>query len=291
MARQGFIQAPSQTQLTIRKLRTGVTEFAAHAILLAGAFFAILPLFWMLSAAFKPMREIIQYPPTWIPLEPTLDNFRQVFETVPFFRYFLNSILVSVSCIISVLLTSSLAGYALAKFDFRGNRVVFLFVLATLMIPFQIIMIPLFEIIANVGLVDSILGVILPGLVTAFGIYLMRQYMLSIPGELMDAARIDGASEIRIFFRIILPQCRPVLSALTILTFVENWDSFLWPVVVLHSEEWFTIPVGIAMFSGRNYNQYDLQMAASAIAILPVLVVFLVLQRQFVQGMALTGFK
>lgn len=291
MIERGSIQVLHQNRITIRKLRTIGIELLAHSFLVAGAFFAILPLFWMLSAAFKPGREIIQYPPTWIPIEPTLENFRQVFIKIPFSRYFLNSILVSVCCILGVLFTSSMGGYALAKFNFRGNRVVFILVLTTLMIPFQIIMIPLFDMIANIGLVDSMLGVILPSLVSAFGIYLMRQYMLSIPSELIDAARIDGASEIRIFFRIILPLCRPVLSALTILTFVETWDSFLWPVVVLHSEEWYTIPVGIAMFSGRNYNQYGLQMAAATIAILPVLVVFLLLQRQFVKGMALTGFK
>ena len=281
----------SRAQSIARKVKTIGIEVIVHLILVVGAFFAVLPLFWMLSAAFKPMREIIQYPPTWIPMEPTLDNFREVFSAIPFLRFFMNSVVVSAVSVFSVLLTSSLAGYALAKFEFAGRHLIFVLVLATLMIPFQIIMIPLFDMIARIGLVDSPMGVILPGLVSAFGIFLMRQYMLSIPSDLIDAARIDGASELRIFLRVILPLCRPVLSALAILTFVETWDSYLWPVVVLHSEKWYTIPVGIAMFSGRHYNQYDLQMATAAIAILPVLVLFLLLQRQFIRGIALTGFK
>jgi multiple sugar transport system permease protein len=263
----------------------------SYLVLGLGSAVMLLPFLWMISASFKPLSEVIQVPPTWIPQHPTLGNYAEVFRQMPFARFFLNSVIVAVFTVISVLLTSALAGYAFAKFHFPGKGVLFLFVLSTLMIPFQVRMIPLYVMMFDWKLVDSYAGLILPGLVDAFGIFLMRQFVLSIPTDLIDAARIDGASEPDIFVRIILPLSQPALSALAIFTLIGNWESFLWPLVVTNSESLYTLPIGLAQFSGRFLQRTELQMAASTLAILPMALAFFLLQRRFVEGITLTGLK
>ena len=249
------------------------------------------PLIWMLLASSKTLPEILTVPPTWLPGALRLDNYTTVLRDSDFVRHFLNSALVAAISIVSVLVTSSMAGYAFAKFDFPGRNVLFVLVLATLMIPFQVRVIPLYVLASELNLLDTYPGLVLPGLVDAFGIFLMRQYLMSIPSDLLDAARIDGASELTIFLRIVLPLAKPALSALAIFTLVASWESFLWPLLVVSSPEKFTLPLGLAQFSGRFLTRVDLQMAASALTILPLLIVFLVMQRRFIEGMATAGLK
>jgi multiple sugar transport system permease protein len=252
----------------------------------------LLPFFWMITASFKSLNEVIQIPPQWLPRQWDFRNYAEVFRQQPLFgRYFLNSVIVAAVTVASVLITSSLAGYAFAKYNFRGKNVLFVFVLSTMMIPFQIRMVPLFVMVSGWKLLDTYPGLILPGLVDAFGIFLMRQFIASIPTDLIDAARIDGASEPGIFLRIILPLIQPALSALAIFTLIGNWESFLWPLLITNSDELRTLPIGLALFSGRYLQRFDLQMAAATIAVLPMVLAFFVLQRRFVEGFTLTGLK
>lgn len=264
---------------------------ARYLLLVAGAVLMVAPLLWMALASFKTLPEILRVPPTLLPESLHLDNYRTVLGDTAFVRYFLNSVLVAGITVASVLLTSSMAGYAFAKFEFPGRRVLFVLVLATLMIPFQVRVIPLYVLASDLGLLDSYAGLVLPGLVDAFGIFLMRQYLQSIPSELIDAARVDGASELTIFVRIVLPLAKPALAALAIFSLVASWESFLWPLLVISSPDKYTLPLGLAQFSGRFVTRVDLQMAASALTILPMLIVFLIMQRRFIEGMATAGMK
>ncbi|MEW5867464.1 MAG: carbohydrate ABC transporter permease [Bacillota bacterium] len=274
-----------------RKQLTSILRLLGYGILLAGAVWTLLPLAWMVSASFKPLSEVMRIPPTWIPVHPTLDNFRQVFVQFPFGRYLLNSVIVATAVIGSVLLTSALAGYSLAKFDIPGRTFIFFLILSSLMVPFQTRMIPLYKTAVALRLVDTRLGVMFPWLVDAFGIFLMRQFIATIPTELIEAARIDGASEPFIFLRVILPLSKQALSALAIFTLTANWEEFLWPLIVSTSDASRTLPVGLQSFAEQYGTNIHWQMAGSVIAVAPLLVVFLVLQRQFVEGIAMTGLK
>jgi len=263
-----------------------------HCLLIAGGILALFPVFVMVTASFKSLAEVLRVPPAWLPEQLTLKNFREVFRQQPLYgRYFLNSAIVALITVCSVLFTSSLAGYALSKFRFRGRNAIFIFILGTMMIPFEIRMVPLYVMVSDWHLTDTYLGLALPGLVGAFGIFLMRQFIASIPGDLMDAARIDGASEPGIFFRIVLPLSKPALSALAIFTLVGSWEAFLWPLLIVNSETMRTLPIGLALFAGRYLQRLDLQMAASVLTVLPMVIVFFVLQRRFVEGLTLTGLK
>jgi multiple sugar transport system permease protein len=266
-------------------------SFLLHLALAAGAAVMLLPLFWMFSAAVKPLPEILQVPPTWIPRHPSLNSFRTVLQQMNFGRYTANSLIVAAISVLSVLLTSSLGGYALSKFQFPGRDLIFIAILSTIMIPFQVRMIPLYVMVYQLRLVNTYIGLVLPGAVDAFGIFLMRQYMQSIPSELLDAARIDGASEPGIFWRIVLPLCGPALSALAIFTFSWSWESFIWPLTVTNTDEMLTLPVGLSKFSGRYLTRYDLTMAAASVTVLPLLLFFLLMQRRFIEGITLTGLK
>lgn len=265
---------------------------ALYLVLLVGAGVALFPVFVMVTASFKSLAEVMRIPPQWLPEHITLKNFREVFRQQPlYWRYFVNSAVVALITVVSVLVTSALAGYALSKFRFRGRNLIFLFILSTMMIPFEIRMVPLYVMVSSWHLTDTYLGLALPGLVGAFGIFLMRQFIASIPDDLMDAARIDGASEPGIFVRIILPLTKPALSALAIFTLVSNWEAFLWPLLIVNSEEMRTLPLGLALFAGRYLQRLDLQMAASVLTVLPMVIVFFVLQKRFVEGITLTGLK
>ena len=262
-----------------------------YALLGLGGVVMLLPLIWMTSAAFKPLPEVMRVPPTWIPEQPTLANFRAVFAQFPFPRYILNSLVVAAVVVLSTLVTSSMAGYALAKFDFPGRSVLFVAILASLMVPFQVRMIPLYQMVIRVGWQDTLQGVMFPWLVDAFGIFLMRQFIKVIPGELLDAARMDGASEWRIYWQIVLPLTKPALAALAIFTFLGNWEEFLWPLIVSSSDGSRTLPVGLQTFAEQYGTNTNYQMAGALIATLPVLALFFLLQKQFVEGIALSGMK
>ena len=270
---------------------TRATALGKYVLLIAGAVIMLAPLAWMLLASFKTLPEILAFPPTLLPEQINLDNYRAVFETAEFTRYFVNSVIVAVVSVGSVLLTSSLAGYAFAKFTFPGHNVLFIGVLATLMIPFQVRVIPLYVLASDLHLLNTYAGLVMPTLVDAFGVFLMRQYMLSIPSELIESARADGAGEIRIFFSIVLPLCKPALSALTIFTLVISWESFLWPLLVASTPDMYTLPLGLAQFAGRFVDRTDLQMAAATMTVLPLLIAFLFMQKRFIEGMATTGMK
>ncbi|GGL98208.1 carbohydrate ABC transporter permease [Nakamurella endophytica] len=264
---------------------------ATYVLLVAGSLVMLGPLLWMLAASFKSIPEILAFPPTLLPKSFDPRNYRQVFEQADFLRYFLNSTVIAAITVVSVLVTSSLAGYAFAKFTFPGRNVLFVLVLATLMIPFQVRVIPLYVLAGDLHLLNTYAGMVLPSLVDAFGIFLMRQFLTAVPSELIEVARVDGAGELRIFFRIVLPLAKPALSALAIFTLVSSWESFLWPLLVASSPDMYTLPLGLAQFAGRYLSRTDLQMAASTLTVIPLLVAFLIMQRRFIEGLATTGFK
>jgi multiple sugar transport system permease protein len=264
-----------------------------YAGLTLGGLFMLLPFAWMIVSSFMSAAEIMMRPLRWLPAEIQLRNYEALAKAIPIGNMYANSMIVTLSITLGVLLTSSLAGYGFAKFRFPGRDVLFVLVLATMMIPFFVVLIPIFFLVRQLGWMDSYLGLIVPNVVTAFGIFLMRQYMLSLPDELLDAARIDGASELGIYWRIALPLAGPALGALAILAFVYHWNSFLWPLVVIRSRELATIPIGLNSLRvyASSPEVINLQMAGAALAIIPVVAVFAVLQRHFVRGIAMTGIK
>jgi multiple sugar transport system permease protein len=247
----------------------------------------------MLSTSFKSATEIVKLPPTLFPEKFTLQSYQTIFNDprVPLARFYLNSIIVSACVVSMVLFTSSLAGYIFAKYQFWGKNFIFTLLLASMMIPFQVMMIPLYLILVRLGLTDSLGGLIVPGAVSAFGIFLMRQFIESIPSELIDAGRIDGASEFGIYSRIILPQMGPALATLGIFTFMGTWNDYLWPLIVITTTEKRTLPIMLTWYNSQHGSRYDLTMAVSVLVILPILLVYFIFQRWVVRGIALTGFK
>jgi multiple sugar transport system permease protein len=265
----------------------------AYGFLTLGAVIMLAPFAWMILSSFMTAKEVIARPLTWFPSSLRYQNYEALANAVPLGRMYLNSAIVTTLTALGVLTTSALAGYGFAKFQFPGRDALFLLVLATMMIPFFVVLIPVFYLISQLNWVNTYPGLIVPNIVTGFGIFLMRQYMLSLPDEVLDAARVDGASEFEIFWRIALPLSTPVIGALGILSFVYHWNSFLWPLVVARSDDMWTVPVGLNSLrvyasSAEVINQ---QMAGAALAIVPVMAVFLMLQRYFVRGIALTGLK
>jgi len=271
--------------------------FTPRALLLNGALLVGLvaslgPLVWMVLSSVKPESEIRQFPPTLIPQDVTLENYTQLFDRLNFPQFFFNSVVVALAVTVGAVLFSAMVGYALAKIDFPGRRALFLLIMATLMVPGTITFVPLFVLVANLDLVNTYAALILPFLAAPFGVFLMRQFMLDIPDELLDAARVDGAGEFRTFFRIVLPQTGPALATLGILTFLGSWNNFLWPLVAVQSADMYTLPVALALYStGQNTVQYGLLLAGATVIVTPILVVFLVLQRRIIQGIATTGIK
>ena len=263
-----------------------------YVLLGIGVILLVGPFIWMLLGSIKTTGELRQVPPTWLPQNPTLANYTELFERLSFPRFFFNSAVVAVAVTAGNVIFCSMLGYALAKLSFPGKRILFALVLGTLMVPAIVTFMPLFVLVANLGLVNTHAGLILPFLVGAFGVFLMRQFIGGIPDELLDAARVDGAGEHYIFWRIVMPLCGPAIATLTILTFLGSWNSFLWPLVVATSEQMYTLPVAIALFAtGQQEVNIALLMAGSVVVIVPVLIVFILLQRFFTQGIAMTGIK
>ncbi len=263
-----------------------------YLLLAVGLLVTLMPFLWMLLGSFKPEAELQRVPPTWWPETATLENYRELFDRLPFPRFFFNSTLVALVVTAGNLVFCSMLGYALAKLDFAGKRVLFTLVLGMLMVPGVVTFVPLFVLVANLGMVNTFPGLILPFLATPLGVFLMRQFIGGLPDELIEAARIDGAGEWRIFARVIMPLCGPALATLGILTFLASWNNFLWPLVVAQSEDRYTLPVALALVSiGQNATRYGLLLAGSVVVILPVVALFVLLQRYFVQGIATTGIK
>ncbi|HEY63963.1 MAG TPA: carbohydrate ABC transporter permease [Caldilineae bacterium] len=260
-----------------------------HGILIAGSVLMLLPFIWMLSTSLKEPREVFTYPPVWIPSRIAWENYVQAVSLMPFGRFYLNSLVVAVSVTLLQLTTSSLAAFAFARLRFWGREPLFMLYLATLMIPFQVTMIPNFILIRYLGWYDSYKALILPPSFSAFSTFLLRQYFLGIPMDFDEAARIDGASSWRIWRQIILPLSGPALAALSIFVFLGAWNDFLWPLVITMSLEMRTLPVGLSAFQGQYNVQWHLLMAGSVIALLPVLLIYILAQRWFVEGITLSG--
>ncbi len=269
-----------------------VASLSLHAVLVAGLIAMIAPFVWMVLSSFKSDAEARRVPATWWPEAPTLANFRDLFDRLDFPLYFTNSAVVALVVTLGNLVICSATAYALAKLPFPGKRAIFGIVLGNVMVPAMVTFVPTFVLISRLGLVNTYAGLILPNIALAVNVFLMRQFMLSIPDELLESARIDGAGEFRIFWRIVLPLCRPALATVGILTFLGSWNSFLWPLVVATTEDKYTLPVALALYSvGQNQTKVGLLLAGSVVVIAPILVLFIVLQRHFVKGIATTGLK
>ncbi|MCD2206787.1 carbohydrate ABC transporter permease [Listeria booriae] len=259
-------------------------------ILAVGGFFMILPFIWMVLSSVKTDAEILQIPPTIWPETFTWDNFKNLFIEMNFGVYLRNTLVIVLFSFIGLFL-NAMAGYGFAKFRFRGKNQLFYLVLATMMIPGQVTMIPVYLILNMFHLTNTMTGIILPGLVGAFGIFLFRQFMSTIPDELMEAARLDGASEFFIFWKIILPISRPVLAVQGILTFMAGWNSFLWPLIIANDEKYYTLSVGLSLLKGQYASNYALQMAGSTFMVIPIILIFMMFQKYILKGFNVSGLK
>ena len=264
-------------------------KLALHLGLILGSSLMLLPFLWMVSTSLKLPREIFTFPPTWIPSEFAWSNYTKALTAMPFGRFYLNSLAVAIAVTLLTILTSALAAFAFARLRFRGRDTLFLIYLATLMIPFTVLLIPNFILIRQFNWYDSYQALILPPAFSAFATFLLRQYFRGIPQELDDAARMDGASSFRIWWQIIMPNSAPVIAALAIFVFLGNWNEFLWPLVVTNSPEMRTIPVGLSAFQGQFNVRWELLMAAAVVAMLPIIVVYLFAQQWFIKGITITG--
>ncbi|HBN53535.1 MAG TPA: sugar ABC transporter permease [Stenotrophomonas sp.] len=262
-----------------------------NGALLALALVSLAPLAWMVSVSFMPSGQASQFPPPLLPAQLTTGNYRALFARTGMAGNFLNSLGMSVGITLGSLLFNTLAGYAFAKLRFAGRERVFQGLLAALVIPAQVAMLPLFLLMKQLGLVNTWGGVVVPALASVFGIFLVRQYARSIPDELLEAARIDGAGEARIFFQIVLPMLKPVLVTLAIFTFMGAWNDFMWPLIVLTDQEHYTLPVALASLSREHIMDVEMMMAGAVITVVPVLLLFLLLQRYYIQGLLLGGVK
>ncbi|MGW0517951.1 carbohydrate ABC transporter permease [Crossiella sp. NPDC003009] len=263
----------------------------AYAGLVALALVVLAPVVWTVLSSFKTSTELALRPPRLLPESFRPDNYVDALGRFNFVIYLRNSVLVTVAATVLTLVVNTMAAYALAKYNFRGRTTLFLVILGTIMVPLQVIFIPVYQVVADLGLVNSLWGLIIPAVATPTGVFLLRQYMLTIPDELIEAARIDGAGELRIFLRVVLPLCRPALAVVAIFSVVWRWNDFLWPLVVAQDEHTYTLQVALARFAAEEVIPVNLILAMSVVTMAPVLVVFLLMQRQIVQGIAQTGFK
>jgi multiple sugar transport system permease protein len=274
-----------------RRARAMAGPLLANALLVVGSLLMLLPFVWMVLSSFKTQYEILSQPPTFFPIEWHPENYLTAWTIAPFGRFYSNSLIVATVTTLSALLFGTLAGFGFAKHRFWGDRFMFLCILTNMMIPIHVTLIPRLYIAKEMGWVDNLLGLIMPELVTTFGAFLMTQFMQSIPDELIDAARIDGAGELRIYWQIVLPLVRPALAALAIFRFMWSWNDFLWPVIVIHSTENKTLPIALAFFEEDHRTNYNMLMAAATFIVLPVLLIFFAMQKQFVAGITMTGLK
>ena len=281
--------AAAQAKAQTRAWKRAGAKLLLYLILLIGGIGMIFPFVWMAASSIKHAQDI--YTLSIIPRNPTLDNYRTVLDETKYIRWFANSLLVAAITTASVAFFDSLAGYTLAKFRFPGQTIIFIAILSTLMVPTEMLVIPWYVMAIDLKWTDSYWGIMFPGVISAFGVFLMRQFFMGVPNDLLDAARLDGFSEFRIFWKIALPLVKPAVAALCIFTFLGNWNAYIWPLIVIRSEEMRTLPVGIAFFSSEANNAFHLVMAAAALATIPVLVIFVIFQRQIIKGVVLSGLK
>ncbi|MCB2156605.1 carbohydrate ABC transporter permease [bacterium] len=269
-----------------------ITERAVILFLLLLLFVAaVMPFVWTLTTSVKTVEAINTFPPEWIPREVTWLHYDELFDRMAFGRMFFNSVLVTLAVTFVSLFMNAMGGYAFAKFDFPLRGPMFALMIITLMVPAQVTLIPVFLLLKSLGLLNNYLGLIVPGAASVFGIFLMRQFMISVPDAYIESARIDGCGEFRIFAQIVLPLCRPVIAALAIFTFTAVWSDFMMPLIVMQKESMYTLPVALANLSGQHNAEWGLLMAGAAVTILPIAIVFLVLQRRFIEGVTMTGLK
>lgn len=272
-----------------RKVRT--TDALRVVLLVTLALVALVPIVWTILGSFKTPTELAQRPPTFLPDSWALTNYTDALTRFDFATYLRNSVIVTLGATALTLVINSMAAYALAKYNFRGKNALFLLTLATIMIPLQVIIIPVYQVVASFGMVNTLWGLIIPAAATPTGVFLLRQYMLTIPDELIEAARVDGSGEFRTFLRIVLPLCRPALAVVAIFSVMWRWNDFLWPLVVAQRESVYTLPVALARFNAEETVPFNLILAMSVVSIVPVIVLFLFFQKQIATGIANTGIK
>ena len=278
-----------------REPRRDSLTILAHLVILAlvtvAAVVVLFPLLWMVLTSLKPEADVVRFPPSLWPNRWSFDAYTNVWQRIPFGRFFLNSVIFAGGVTVISLLFDSMTAYALSRLHFPGRDAIFIMILVAMMLPFQVTFIPLYVIVHSLHLLNSFGGLIIPRATNAFGIFMLRQFFISLPRDLDEAARVDGASEFYIYSRIILPLSGPALATLAVFHFMYNWNDFLWPLLITSSTDMATLPAGLALFVGQHVVEYAVVMAGATLALLPLFVVFLFAQRYFVQGISLTGLK
>jgi ABC-type glycerol-3-phosphate transport system permease component len=267
------------------------TQVISQVLLAVMAALAVIPVIWTVLSSLKSNDTIFAIPVQWLPTSLNWTNYIDAFRVAPFGRYFLNSTIIAASVTATTVFVGAMAGYGFSKFRFPGRNLVFGLILSTFMIPFPVIMIPLFSLVRRFGWVDSYWGLIVPGALSGFAVFMMRQFIQALPGELFDAARIDGAGELRIFLTMVLPLTKPALATLGILTFLDSWNNLLWPLIIIQSDNMDTIPLGLTKFSTLYSTNYVQMLAMAVIASLPVLIVFIIGRRQIINSLMMSGIK
>lgn len=279
-----------KTKVSDAKKAYKIQQWIAGIVLMLGGLLVAIPFIWMILSAFKPESEVLQLTPTLWPETFTTENFVYLFENMNFGVYLRNTIII-VLCSFVGLFFNAMAGYAFAKYKFKGREKLFYLVLATMMIPGQVTMIPVYLILNQMGLTNTMAGVVLPGLVGAFSIFLFRQFMSTIPDELLEAARLDGASEFRVFMQLVLPISKPIMAVQGILTFIAGWNSFLWPLIIANDESLYTLSVGLSLLKGQYGGNFALQMAGSTFMVVPIVIIFIIFQKHIIEGYTISGMK
>lgn len=270
--------------------RDKLQQWAAGIVLTVFGVAMILPFIWMLLSSFKTEGEIKRIPPTLWPESFTFENFGKLFTEMDFGTYLTNTLLITLFSFVGLLL-NAMAGFGFAKYSFKGREKMFLLVLATMMIPGQVTMIPVYLILNSVSLTNTMLGIVLPGFTSAFGIFLFRQFMSTLPDEIMEATRLDGASEYRLFAQIVLPMSKPILAVQAILTFIGGWNSFLWPLIIANDEKLYTLSVGLSLLKGQHGTNFALQMAGAAFMVVPIMIIFVFFQKHIIENYNISGMK
>ncbi|WP_173915411.1 carbohydrate ABC transporter permease [Halobacillus sp. Marseille-Q1614] len=276
--------------MALTKKKNKMEKYLVLTLLILGGIVVSIPFIWMISSSFKPESEVLAIPPTIFPENPTLENYINLFTNMNFTVYLRNTLIIVFFSFIG-LLFNAMAGYGFAKYQFKGREKVFYLVLATMMIPGQVTMIPVYLILNEMGLTNTMTGIVLPGLAVAFSIFLFRQFMTTVPDDLLEAARLDGAGEFYIFFKLVVPIAKPIFAVQGILTFIAGWNSFLWPLIIANDESLYTLSVGLSLLQGQYANNFALQMAGAAFMVVPIIIIFSFFQKYIVEGFTMSGIK
>ncbi|QOV18810.1 carbohydrate ABC transporter permease [Blautia liquoris] len=276
-----------------KNVKKVIIRTLTYFVLILGAAFCIIPLLWMVRSSLMNMTEIFAMPPKWIPSKFMWENYKEVFDTLPFGRYFLNSFVITVGCVVGTMLTSSICAYGLARIDWKGRNVVFACIISSMMLPFAVTLIPIFLMWRKIGIVDSLIPLIVPAWFGggAFYIFLLRQFYMGIPRDFDEAAYLDGATHIQIFSKIILPITKPAMAVVGMFAFLNAWNDFLGPLVYLSSEKNYTVALGLQLFTGSYRGEWNLMMAAACLVLIPVIIIFAFGQRYMIEGITMSGVK